>query len=112
MQRWFPGAVVISLALAPGALEADVPGTLQVQLPAPPALVPERQRPRIPLFPAPQIRVPSTPPQTGFVPREPSAACPGVVLMDPKIDPKFVKPVPDNGVKYTMRVVPVPAPCQ
>jgi len=112
MQRWFPGAVVISLALVPAALEADVPGALQVQLPAPPPLVPDRQRSRIPLFPAPQIRVPSTPPQAGFVPGAPSAACPGVVLVDPKIDPKFVKPVPDNGVKYTIRVVPVPAPCR
>ena len=118
MHRSFPGAVLIALALLPAALEAEEADALQVQLPAPPPLVPERPRPRAllfpPLFPAPQVRVPNTPtpPPAGFVPRAPSAACAGVVLVDPKIDPKFVKPVPDHGVKYTMRVLPVPAPCR
>jgi hypothetical protein len=112
MHRWFPGAVLISLALAPAALDADVPGAVQAQLPAPPPLIPQRQRPRVPLFPVPRVVVPNTPSQAGFVPRAPSGGCAGVVLVDPKIDPKFVRRVPDNGVKYTIRVVPVPAPCR
>jgi hypothetical protein len=116
MHRWFPGAVLIALALMPAALEGNAADALQVQLPAPPPLVPERPRPRAPLFPplfpAPQVRVPNVQPPAGFVPRAPSAGCAGVVLVDPKIDPKFVKPVPDNGVKYTLRVLPVPAPCR
>src|SRR5688500_18799059 len=116
MPRWFPGAVLITLALAPAALEADVPDALQVQLPAPPPLVPERPRPRAPLFPplfpAPQARVPNIPPPAAFVAGTPRTASGMVVLMDPKIDPKFVKPVPDNGVKYTIRELPVPVPCR
>jgi len=28
------------------------------------------------------------------------------------VDPKFVKPAPDNGVKYTIRELPVPVPCR
>ena len=112
MHRWFPGAVLIALALVPAALEADAPETLQAQLPAPPPLIPERQRPRAPLFPAPSVRVPTLPPAASFAPGVPPAFCGRVVPVDPKIDPKFVKPVPDNGVKYTIRELPVPVPCR
>ena len=44
MLRWFPGAVLIALATVPAALEADAPDGVQAQLPAPPPLIPERQR--------------------------------------------------------------------
>src|SRR5688500_8580733 len=123
MQRWFPGAVLISLALGPGTLEAAVPDALQVQLLAPPPLVPERPRPRAPRFPplfpvpqpsfpVPQVRVPSVPPPVSYATGASLPACGRVVLVDPKIDPKFVKPVPDNGVKYTIRELPVAVPCR
>jgi|SRR5688572_18598458 len=112
MHRWFPGAVLIALALVPAALEADAADALQVQLPAPPPLIPERQRPRVPLFPAPPVRVPTVLPPVSYATGAPAAACGRVVLMDPKVDPKFVKPVPDNGVKYTIRELPVPVPCR
>jgi hypothetical protein len=111
MLRWFPAAVLIALALLPAALEADAPDGVQALLPAPPPLIPERQRPRAPLFPAPPVRVPTVSPAASFATGAPSAVCGGVVLVDPKIDPKFVRPVPD-GVKHTIRELPVPAPCR
>jgi hypothetical protein len=112
MHRSFPGALLIALALAPRALEADAPDALQAQLPAPPPLVPERQRPRVPLFPTPQIRVPTARPPVGFATGVLLPVCGPPVLVDPRIDPKFVKPVPDSGVKYTIRELPVPIPCR
>ena len=116
MHRWFPGIALITLALIPAALEATAPDALQVQLSAPPPLVPERPRPRAPLFPplfpAPPVRVPTVPPPVSFATVAPSAGCGRVVLVDPKSDPKFVRPVPDSGVKYTIRELPVPVPCR
>ena len=124
MHRWFPGAVLIGLASMPAALAGSAADALQVQLPAPPPLVPERPRPRAPLFPlpfppapqpffpAPQVRVPYVQPPAGFVTGATRTACGTFVVVDPKIDPKFVKPVPDSGVKHTIRVVPVPVPCR
>jgi hypothetical protein len=117
MHRWFPGAVLTALALMPAALEGNAADALQVQLPAPPPLVPQRPRPRAPLFPlpfppAPQVSVPNVQPPAGFVTGTTRPACGTFVLVDPKIDPKFVKPVPDSGVKHTIRVLPVPVPCR
>jgi hypothetical protein len=112
MHRSFRGAVLVFLALLPTALDAHAPEVLQPQLPAPPALIPDRQRPRVPLFPAPQIRIPNVRPPVGFESGTPIPACRPVVVVDPKIDPKFIKPVPDNGVKYTIRELPVPVPCR
>lgn len=112
MLRWFPWAVMIALALVPAALEAGAPDGVEAQLPAPPPLIPERQRPRAPLFPTPPVRVPTAPSPVSFASGGPSAVCGRVVPVDPKIDPKFVRPVPDSGVKYTIRELPVPVPCR
>jgi hypothetical protein len=84
-------------------LQAQTPAP-ESPVPAAPQPAPETQQPQFELFPQPRERRPL------FLPI-PRVGQPQVcrtfpmktITADPAIDPKFLRPVPDGGTKYSMR---------
>jgi hypothetical protein len=93
-----------------GAQEPSAPFRPPV-LPAPPPLVPDRERPLAPLFRVPRSETPVLPmPVTP--PPSPKPCGMRVVPVDPAIDPKFLKPIPQSAARSPMPVVTPPIPCR
>jgi hypothetical protein len=108
--------IVLGVTVQPAAAADEIIVEQQVQLPPPPPLVPDRQRPRQPIFPIPR---PSEPrhvlplgPQPANMPPIPIVDC-GIrrLPVNPNIDPKFVIPVPEGGPTFTIRKIAPPIPC-
>ena len=62
-------------------------------------------RQRRPLFPPAPRRMIGPPPTCRVFPMR-------TVPVDPSIDPQFMKPVPDDETRYTIREVLPPSPCR
>jgi hypothetical protein len=102
---WLPG----------GAVAQEPPGPFRPPvLPAPAPPAPERQKPLPPLFPMPRFERPvvPTPPAPPASPPSATACGMRVVPVDPAIDPKFLKPVPENGPRFSIQTITPPVPCR